>query len=167
MGGGVHSDNSARPLHSDETSEQTDNTVGHHLHQDHTLLSGLHLDSERCGRAGVPKSRLLNHNLVVLNEDHDVLDVVLLLGQDGVGPTDTVGVPLGAVSSHQVVAVVQVVAGEELLTENKNRPVDSLVGLLVKGVDMSSVKDALAIQTFPRDCPVDLLIQVPENRSRQ
>ena len=162
MGGGVHSENAARPVHSDEASKQTHNTVGHHFHHDHPLLSGLHLDSERCGRAGVPKSRLLNHNLVVLNEDHDVLDVVLLLGQDGVGPTDTVGVPLGAVSSHQVVAVVQVVAGEELLTENKNRPEDSLVGPLVKGVHMALVEDALAIQGFPKECPVDLLIQVPE-----
>ena len=85
-----------------------------------------------------------------------MLDVVLLLGQDGVG------VPLGAVSSHQVVAVVQVVAEGELLTANKNRPEDSLVGLLVKGVHMALVEDALAIQGFPKECTVDLLIQVPE-----
>ena len=115
VGGCVHNENAARPANSDEASEQTHNTVGHHFHCDHPLLSGLHLDSERCGRAGVAKCGLLNHKLVVLKEDHDVLDVVLLLGQDGVG------VPLGAVGSHQVVAVVQVVAGGKLRTKGDKK----------------------------------------------
>ena len=54
-----------------------------------------------------------------------------------------------------------------MLIANINRREDSLVGPLVKGVDMASVEDALAEQTLPKECPVDLLNQVPEKEKRR
>ena len=42
---------------------------------------------------------------------------------------------------------------------------DSLVGLLVEGVHVSTLKDALAIEALAKNCPVDLLDQVAEEES--
>ena len=51
-----------------------------------------------------------------------------------------------------------------MLIANINRREDSLVGPLVKGVHMASVEDALAEKAFAKECPVDLLNEVPEKR---
>ena len=105
VGGCVHGEDAASPADRDAAFQEVGDLVRHHFHRDHSLLSSLCLDGERSGGAGVAGCWLLNDDLVVLREDHDVLGVVLLLGQDGVR------VPLGAVSSDHVVAVVQLVAG--------------------------------------------------------
>ena len=160
VGGCVHGEDAASPADGDLAFQEVGDLVRHHFHGDHSLLSSLCLDGERSGGAGVAGCWLLDDDLVVLREDHDVLGVVLLLGQDGVR------VPLGAVSSDHVVAVVQLVAGGiRCLSDKKGGGKDSLVGLLVEGVHVSTLEDALAIEALAKNCPVDLLDQVAEEES--
>jgi hypothetical protein len=105
----------------------------------HNLLNTVHLKLEGSGETGVCCGRLLQHNLVVLMEDGDVHHTVLLLGQD------SVGVSLGAVRGHKVVAVVQLVG----------------VGLLVKSANSALGQETLAVDGGAEDRLVELFNDRP------
>ena len=70
----------------------------------HLLLLSIHQDLVRSPGGLVARGGLLQDYLGVLVEQGDVLHVVLVLGEDSVAV-------LGAVRGHEMVAVIQVIAG--------------------------------------------------------
>jgi hypothetical protein len=92
-------------------------------------------------------------------DDLDVLDVVCLLGEDGLT------VPLAAVGGEAVVAVVQLVAAQD--KSGRKGAGDRPVGCLVEGLDMALGDGTPGVEALAGDGPVALLQGGPEGEVRE